>query len=593
MSVRIIYAALIALFVIPFLPYVHADPIITFDNEWLAALFGLFVSASLVLRTVIRRLSIPVVSLIPLGFLLIIGVQALLGMIGYRSQAVLVVLSLGLVILMMVSVASLNNRMAPEQLSQGIAKGLLVAGLFNITVSFVQLLGLTQFFNVWATPSTAGQIYGNLAQRNHFTLLCMLALLSTLYLHRNAVLGAWRTGALLVLFLIGLAISGSRSPWLYLGLAAVMAAILYVRYSTRDNSGLLCLTLGALPLFFLLQKLLSLSALKEVFLVSTANERLLTEGAGTSDVRMDLWRHALEMFIQSKLQGVGYGNFTWENYLKVAEHVDHIPDSSSLYRIHFDNAHNIVLHLLAELGIWGGLVLMLGVGWLFIYTRRLESTESWWLWSVLAVMGIHSLLEYPLWYLHFLLPFTVFLVLLNNGHLNFQMPALSRPVIFVAIMAGVLLLGELYIENTALQRLFLAQSRGAVPARIDLQTAMRSPLLSPYSDRYLSKMLIRLGDPDALPYQLAVNDRFARIWPTSRVMYRRVLLLYLLGREPEAAEELVVAVRVYGRQLKQFRTYLERAEQDFPELTPLRQWVEAAEQKSGSAVTALPIRTGK
>lgn len=592
MSVRIIYAVLIALFVIPFLPYVHADPIITFDNEWLAALFGLFVSAGLVLRTVMRRLSIPVVSLIPLGFLLIIGVQALLGMIGYRSQAVLAVLSLGLVILMMVSVASLNNRMAPEQLSQGIAKGLLVAGLFNITVSFVQLLGLTQFFNVWATPSTAGQIYGNLAQRNHFTLLCMLALLSTLYLHRNAVLDAWRAGVLLVLFLLGLAISGSRSPWLYLGFAAVMALILYLRCSNKCNRNLFYLTLGALPLFFLIQKLLNLLAINGVFLITTANDRLVSEGVGSSGVRLDLWRHALEMFVQSKLQGVGYGNFTWENYLKVAEHVGRIPDISSLHRIHFDNAHNIVLHLLAELGLWGGLVLMLGVGWLFFYTRRLESVETWWLWSVLAVMGIHSLLEYPLWYLHFLLPFAVFLVLLNTNHLNFQMPTLGRPVILVAIVAGTLLLGELYIENAALQRLFLAQqhNKGAIPARADLQTALRSPLLSPYSDRYLSKMPVRLGEADALRYQLAVNDRFARIWPTSRVMYRRVLLLFLLGRESEAAEELIVAVKVYGKQLNQVRAYLERAKRDFPELIPLLRLVEEVEQKSGSAVTADPHR---
>jgi len=67
-----------------------------------------------------------------------------------------------------------------------------------------------------------------------------------------------------------------------------------------------------------------------------------------------------------------------------------------------DHAHNLVFHTMAEFGIAGVAVLCAGLASLLLAMRRQEPTAHlWWLCAVLAIRGIHSMLEYPLWYAYF------------------------------------------------------------------------------------------------------------------------------------------------------------------------------------------------
>lgn len=582
---------LLALFIVPFIPYIHIEPILGFYHEWFAALCGLLAASIFILPKTKLHLHIPTASVLPIGLLIIIALQTLFGVVGYSSQGLLACFSLILVIFLMMGVEGLKNQWSLEHILTGISMALMVAGLFNVFAGIAQLLAQAQFYNVWVSPSVGKQIYGNLGQRNHFTLLIMLGLLSSLYLYRVKVLGPWKLGLVYILFIIALAISGSRSTWLYLICASILTIVLYCRASASANKLLMYLMLVSLPAFLLFQELFSLQIFKEVMPITTANERLVVEGAGSSGVRLDVWRHAIEMLIDSDLLGVGYGNFAWSNYQKVAENFNQIPPNSSLLSVHFVNAHNAVLHLLAELGIFWGGVLLLGILWGYFYTKRLETLESWCIWSVLAVMLIHSLLEYPLWYMHFLLPFAVFLTLLNDKNLTIKAPLVWRPLVMVSAVIGVVFLGELYVENAALNRLFLAQRQSGdeTISKRDLRIAMRSSVLLPYSDQFLSKMFVRLGDENALRNQMIINDRLVKFWPTSRILYRRVLLLYMLGREDESFEVLAAAAKVFGSQLNQFRRYLDRASKDFPRLITLRDSVVLLERKSGSADDADPL----
>jgi hypothetical protein len=65
-----------------------------------------------------------------------------------------------------------------------------------------------------------------------------------------------------------------------------------------------------------------------------------------------------------------------------------------------DNAHNLPLHLAVELGVPVALVVCLGSGWLVWRAQPWRETqlERQMAWAVLAVILLHSLLEYPLWY---------------------------------------------------------------------------------------------------------------------------------------------------------------------------------------------------
>jgi hypothetical protein len=65
-----------------------------------------------------------------------------------------------------------------------------------------------------------------------------------------------------------------------------------------------------------------------------------------------------------------------------------------------DNAHNLPLHIAVELGLPAALTLCGGVIWLIWWGRPQRETDASRriAWGVLAVIGLHSLLEYPLWY---------------------------------------------------------------------------------------------------------------------------------------------------------------------------------------------------
>ncbi|MGH8863262.1 MAG: Wzy polymerase domain-containing protein [Burkholderiales bacterium] len=67
-----------------------------------------------------------------------------------------------------------------------------------------------------------------------------------------------------------------------------------------------------------------------------------------------------------------------------------------------DHAHHLVFHTMAEFGIAGAAVPCAGLASLLLAMRRQEPTAHLWLCAVLAILGIHSMLEYPLWYAYFL-----------------------------------------------------------------------------------------------------------------------------------------------------------------------------------------------
>src|SRR5665811_2179347 len=79
-----------------------------------------------------------------------------------------------------------------------------------------------------------------------------------------------------------------------------------------------------------------------------------------------------------------------------------------------DNAHNLPLHLVVELGLPLA-VLVCGAGLWLVWRQRpwreRDATRQM-AWAVLALILLHSLLEYPLWYGPFQVAFGLSLWLL-------------------------------------------------------------------------------------------------------------------------------------------------------------------------------------
>ncbi|MGO4417105.1 Wzy polymerase domain-containing protein, partial [Cupriavidus sp. KB_39] len=149
-----------------------------------------------------------------------------------------------------------------------------------------------------------------------------------------------------------------------------------------------------------------------------------------------LWAHAVAMFRLHPLLGVGYGEFGWAQFQQMAQ--VRVTAEMSLH------AHNAVLDLLAKTGLTG----TAGVGVLLLaWLGRVVRSRLWRATSAerpqtvvillwLAMVGAHSMLEYPLHYLYFFLPFCFLLGWLEpSGFGKWRVPKPVPMVIGIAFVA--------------------------------------------------------------------------------------------------------------------------------------------------------------
>src|SRR5678815_924086 len=91
------YASLYLLalaWVVPFLQPYHRFPITAFYGEWLALALGLAAVVPLLRSGSWQHPDIPVVALLPLGLILVIGLQVMVGRVDYPEQALMAALYL-------------------------------------------------------------------------------------------------------------------------------------------------------------------------------------------------------------------------------------------------------------------------------------------------------------------------------------------------------------------------------------------------------------------------------------------------------------------------------------------------------------------
>ncbi|MFN7640900.1 MAG: Wzy polymerase domain-containing protein [bacterium] len=274
-----------------------------------------------------------------------------------------------------------------------LAWGLLLAALLSACIGLLQYFGLGEALAPWGWPAEAGQAQGNLRQRNQQASLLNLGCWAALWLWsvRPDQPGARHhvsLGAALALLAVGSAATASRTgalQWLL-----VLALLALWRRGTQGSTlawgslAALVYALAAAVLPWLLQGTQGVHSLG-VF------ERMVQEPAGCES-RSVLWANVLELIAQRPWTGWGWGELDYAHYITLFE--------GTRFCAMLDNAHHLPLQLAVELGLPLALLLCGGVlAWLWrarpwredLPHRRLA-------WGVLALLGVHSLLEYPLWY---------------------------------------------------------------------------------------------------------------------------------------------------------------------------------------------------
>jgi hypothetical protein len=139
--------------------------------------------------------------------------------------------------------------------------------------------------------------------------------------------------------------------------------------------------------------------------VTFAAEARLHDKSDISSSRFKIWANVLALIRANPLWGVGYGEFN------LAWTFTPFPTRPVAF---FDHTHDLLLQWAVEFGLpvaaWLTLLALLGLAALCWPSRHADAPASWQGAArgacavMVAMAGLHSLLEYPLWYSYFLLP---------------------------------------------------------------------------------------------------------------------------------------------------------------------------------------------
>ena len=362
----------VALCIVPFLNPEHSAPLATFHTEAIA--FGL--GLALILRFYAYRDTLEA-PLIVVGLFSASGlvlVQEVLGFISTpRALAGAAVFAWAAYLVHAGAEEQHRDAGTVDTLQAALAAG----GFLAAVAGIIQHYGLSTIFGGFNIlyPSPENGMVGTLAQRNLFANYVSLGIISTGVLFVRSRLTLTTAILMLAPMAGAVALSGSRSSIVFLGIFA--AAICWL----RAERGYL---IGAIT--FSILAVVTLSPL--VGTVQTGIERIIGDSPGSWH-RAYLFEHAWALFIQVPFIGAGFGEF--EKYLPSIGPMD-------------TNAHNLALHLGAELGALGALLI---IGPLVYHAAKFKwkgahSPSVAWAVACLAVQFAHSAVEFPLWNVNFL-----------------------------------------------------------------------------------------------------------------------------------------------------------------------------------------------
>lgn len=409
----------------------------------------------------------------------------------------------------------------------------LAAGLISSVIGLCQYFGVVANFSPWMSQAGAGEAFANLRQRNQFATLTSISLAALLYLvgaGRFAGRLRWLVFASAVLLATGNAASSSRTGLLQLVLLCALFGIW---------GGLRHVTIRRVLLTTMVAYGLAILVLPWVAgfdLFSQGMVARVRAGDQICSSRFTLWSNVLHLIAQKPWLGWSWGELDYAHYITLY-------DGPRFCDI-LDNAHNLPLHLAVELGIPAALAICGAFAWWVLRQRPWRETNPTrqLAWGVLAVILLHSLLEYPLWYGPFQIAFALCVLFLWRGveeSPEYQ-PNKSQAQIARSLLAIVLIATIAYVawDYRRISQIYLAPEARDEAYRGDTLIKIRDTRLFRNQVRFAELSLTPLTRNNA-QWTFDTATALLHYSPEPRVIEKVIESAVLLGRDDEALAHLV------------------------------------------------------
>lgn len=549
-----ILALLGLLCLMPFIQPFHEAPISSLFSEWLA--FLLLWAALLIASFHGKGISQPIMPKVALVGILLIVFAAIQFAIRPPEYAQQIALPICYFISFFGAIQLgywLRQRDLVTRSILWVAGFFVFGAAYTVAVQFLQLSWPGYSHMPFMMSRLAGHNpYGNIGQTNHVASYLAIGWASANYLLSRRVIRLRFYLPFSFLLFAGLVLTGQRSGFIYV----VCLSLLFWYFSAIANSdGILrrrSLWICGMPLIYLLLNYL----LPVIFGNSgsnfiSASQRL---NSGWED-RLNLLKIGWSLFSEAPWFGIGWGKLASYQFLRA----DVLPTMPA------NNVHNIVVQLFAETGIlFAVTVIAIVLLWLSRFIKFPPSREKQFVMGVVVIVGLHSLVEYPLWYAYFLLPIGVLAGMfeLECILLRFR-PALVNVMIkgASAVAVGVLFYSffeALYVTDMYNRREYLPYSDVMRAEEVKEISQMPSQFfLKPYIE-YIDSTG-RIFSMEYLREDMEINQRLLNTLISNNVVVRRSIYLAMDGHDSEAKTTFLKMKKIFPGQAPQMLKVVKHA----------------------------------
>ncbi len=297
-------------------------------------------------------------------------------------------------------------RLGAERAVSVLAGVLLLGAVLQAMVGWLQYTDLAGKFH-GVLMYRKGIVEGQLAQRNHFAHYLMWGMLAAGWLWAQRRLAWFVAVPLMLLIAATMGLTGSRTIFGYV-LAMLVLLPLYRLFSgclsTRAVWGLGLAAAIVLLGQFAVEPVLDL--FREGTITSAA-DRISSGSQIAGSGRGYEWQKAWQIFLSAPWFGHGWGSYPLYGFLTNVYPTTFRPYETDVL---FTHSHNSFLNLLAEMGIVGTALVLLGMLWAIRGCfQRANAPVGVFILALMSVSLVHSTLEYPLWYIYFLSIFALFI----------------------------------------------------------------------------------------------------------------------------------------------------------------------------------------
>ncbi len=518
---------LVAAFLFP----VHNYPYRSFFNELLpvaGVMAGLIYLAALPQG----RIRLPATLVVPVGLIIVIALQTFNGLLLYPIDALFPILTLlGFSVALILGATLSESGPGWPALSFALAWTFIVSCLVSLVCQHLQIFNLDA--SPWVTPITSYGFlrpFANLGQPNLLALLFSLSIASVWYLYLMRQLRGAPALFMIVLLLWGSALTQSRILWI---IYPVFVVLFWKQPpNTRPISRMALIFLVALFAVMVFFAPLLIQYMGQ-------NADNLLHRAGQTSVRLTLWKQAWSFSLLHPWFGAGWYQFGAEQ-IRYAQFFNAVE--------YADNAHNIVLNFADEIG-WPLTVLIFSAAAYWFYVccvRRWSSVQVRFLSLILIATMLHSMVEYPLWYGFFSVPFALVVGALHQERLGCKEGRISRPFVVLVALLTVAVTVFVCVDTVRAIQAFKSLDEDQQPTRISQPEAalpLSRPAFTLYPQYYdffaLHKLRIA---PDNARENMPLFQRQALRFGFPPVL-ESLALLYAWDNHPDAAVMMLIKIQ--------------------------------------------------